>query len=326
MQSLKTLCSIVKLYEQLGEPTIAMNIRSMRLWEMKWMPAVDQPLVTGRSRSPSLDIKDAFEPHELDLPSSFACIATLESGSMNINSSNLQSVMALSSDDSLYIAIALLSDPAVTTGSKITRIRGNIGRAGIALLVPPQRPRVRAKESQDWTLVNFADFDGDITNCFQSTSLHASFTGFVLPLDSEVTGLRDTEIYLFETIISVHDKGRWVGDLRILPLFHQPEFRMIGDKNAACNHVQKALIPFEEDLTSIDSWNEYLDRPVGPVVFRAHGSWMARLAAASLSVQQKHLTLLFKEDTCWTCAKDAWSRNNSMRERAASKKKPIFIL
>ncbi|KAL8690911.1 MAG: hypothetical protein Q9218_003743 [Villophora microphyllina] len=326
MQSLKTLCSLVHIYRRLGEPTIAMNITSMKLWEMQWMPVVDQPLVTRQPEASDREVIEAFEPYELDLACSFGCIATLESGNMNVSSSNLQSVMALSSDDSLYIATALLTDPAIDHQSKVTRIRGNIGRAGIALMIPPKRPRMRQTDSRDWRIINHADFRGIVADSFRETSLHVSLTGFVFPLDSANYGFRDTEIYLLETVISVYDERRWVGDIKILPMFNQPEFRIINEGGTTCSHTQKAYIAPEEELTSIDSWDEFLDRPAGPVVFRAHGNWMARLAAASLSIQQKHLTLVFGKDVCWTCGKECWTCEETERDRLACKKRPIFIL
>ncbi|KAL8719399.1 MAG: hypothetical protein Q9181_008064, partial [Wetmoreana brouardii] len=295
----KVLCTIVNLCRHLGEVTIAMTLTSVKLCHAKWMTQA------------------AFiEPLELDLAQSFACIVMLESGTVNIASSGLQKIMAMSSGDSLYIATLLLSDPACKWDSKITRIRGNIGRAGIALLIPPEEPRVRDIDPMEWNLVNHDEFDGVITDSFKSTSLHMSFTEFVLPIDTGLRGTRDTEIYLLETMISVHDGGRWMGDLKILPVFDDRSLRII---DSACDHIQKADVPFEEELTSVDSWYEFFDRPEGPIVFRAHGNWMARLAAASMSVVKGHLTLLFADNVCWTCGEIE-------RHQCLAHQKSTFIL
>lgn len=317
MRSLKVLCTIVNLYKHLGEATIAMNLTSIKLDLVKWMPNTDLRASTDCSPSEAA-IVQAFEPLELDLASSFACIAMLESGIIDIASTGLQSVMAMSSGDSLYIATPLLSDPASKWDSKITRIRGNIGRAGIALMIPPDEPRIREIDPKDWNLINHDEFDGVITDSFQTTSLHMSFTEFVLPIDTGLRGIRDTEIYFLETVISVHDRGRWMGDLKVLPVFDDPLLRIIK-KDSTCNHVQKTNAASEDELTSIDSWYEFFDRPEGPIVFRAHGNWMARLAAVSMSVRKGHLTLVFGENICWTCGEIE-------HRHLGHKKKPIFIL
>ncbi|KAL8706900.1 MAG: hypothetical protein Q9201_000060 [Fulgogasparrea decipioides] len=201
---LKVLCTIVNLCRHLGDVTIAMTLTSRSLYRVKWMA---KTFLQQDSRLAPLHVAiiEVFEPLELDLASSFACIAMLESGTINIASTGLQSVMAMSSGDSLYIATSLLSDPACRWDSKITRIRGNIGRAGIALLIPREKPRVRDVDPTDWNLINHDEFDGVITDSFKSTSLHMSFTEFVLPIDTGLRGTRDTEIYFLETVISVHD-------------------------------------------------------------------------------------------------------------------------
>ncbi len=329
--SLKVLCTIVSLYEHLSDATIAMTFTSSMLCDVKWMPNTD--LKASMTHTPvsgsdqrggeasllQVRVVQAYEPLDLDFASSFACIAMLESGSINLASTGLQSVMAMSSGDSLYIATPLLSDPAYKPDSKITRIRGNVGWAGIALLIPPDETRTREIDPKDWNLINHDEFDGVITDSFKSTSLHMSFTEFVLPIDTGLRGFRDTEIYFLESVISMHDKGRWMGDLKILPVFEDPLFRIITKENCTCKPNQKADTSSEEELISIDSWYEFFDRPEGPVVFRAHGNWMARLAAASISVVKGHLTLVFGEDICWRCGEIE-------HRHLGHKKKPIFIL
>lgn len=337
--SLKVLCTIVNMHEHLSDASIAMTLTSSRLHDVRWMPNTDlkASVTNTKSRYGSIPIRkyrtshpevpslphvavfQAFEPLELDLASSFACIAMLESGNIDLVSAGLQSVMAMSSGDSLYIATPLLSDPACRPDSKITRIRGNIGRAGIALLIPPNEPKTRDIDPKDWNLINHDEFDGVITDSFQSTSLHMSFTEFVLPVDTGLRGFRDAEVYFLETVISVHDKGHWMGDLNILPVLQDPLFRIITEKNSTCKHTQKTNVPSAEELISIDSWYEFLDRPEGPVVFRAHGNWMARLAAVSMSVVKNNLTLVFGENICWTCGEIE-------HHHLGHKKRPIFIL
>ncbi|KAG7006607.1 protein transport protein sec72 [Physcia stellaris] len=334
LRSLKVLCTIVNIYEHLGDATVAMTLTSSKLYNVKWMPEhyPDDPNDDSKSTQTKksgndlgewsrskINIVHAFEPLDLDLASTFACIVMLESGNIDLSSAGLQAVMAMSAGDSLYVATRLLADPASTPAFKITRIRGNVGRAGIALLIPPDQPRTREIEPDNWNLINHDEFDGTVTDSFQSTSLHMSFTEYVLPIDTGLHGVRDTEIYFLETVISVHDRGRWMGDLKILPVFEDFLFRVIKTDKSTCTHTDKTGLPEEEELISIDSWYEFLDRPAGPVVFRARGNWMARLAAASMSVVKGHLTLVFGEDLCWRCG-------DTERGHLGHKKKPIFIL
>ena len=334
IRSLKVLCTIVNIYEHLSDVTIAMILTSSKLHNVKWMPNTDLQAPTTDTELRYVEGPDqtvpessvlqlakiqAFEPLDLDLASSFACIAMLESGNIDLASAGLRSVMAMSAGDSLYIATPLLSDPTCKPESKITRIRGNIGRAGIALLIPPDEPKTREIDPKDWNLINHDEFDGVITDSFRSTSLHMSFTEFVLPIDTGLRGFRDAEIYFLETVISAHDKGRWMGDLDILPVFQDPLLRIITNEKCTCTHTQQTNVPSAEELISIDSWYEFFDRPEGPIVFRAHGNWMARLAAVSMSVAKKHLTLVFGEDLCWRCGEIE-------HQHLGHKKKPIFIL
>ncbi|KAL8776212.1 MAG: hypothetical protein Q9203_003419 [Teloschistes exilis] len=241
----------------------------------------------------------------------------LESSNIKTANSTLQSVIALSSRDPLYIAKSMLSDPAHGTDSRITRIRGNIGRAGIALLVPPETPRVMTVDLPDWRLLDHDEYDGATTNCFAETSSHAFFTGSMLPFDTGSRGMRDTDIYLFETTISARDQGGWIGDIKPLPMFNDPLFRVIN-ADKPCQHQQKSHVAFAQELIATDSWYQFFTRPGGPIYFRACGNWMARLAAASMSVQHGHPTFIFGNDVCWTCGKIEY-------EPLAPIKKPIFI-
>ncbi len=85
------------------------------------------------------------------------------------------------------------------------------------------------KDPADWNIVKHDEFDGVIADCFKSTSLHMS-TEFVLPIYTGLRGSRDTEI-------SVHGKGRWMGDLKILPVFSDPLFRVIEEGGSICKHA-----------------------------------------------------------------------------------------
>lgn len=324
IRSLKFLATICQVYESLGDITVAMAVTSKELHASKWMPNTDLSAqnATIFSEESASKLKvwlfQAFEPLELDLASTFACIAMLESGSIDLPKVGLDSIMAISSGDSLFIANTLLLDPSKCPESNFRRIRGNVGRAGIAMLVPPEEPRTRKTEAQDGNRLNHHEFDGHIVDSFKATSLHMSFTEFVLPIDTRTRGLRDIEIYFLETVISVHDKGQWMGDLVVIPVHKSPLLRLVS-QSQSCVHektMNKQSVP---ELTSIDSWHEFFDRREEPTVFRAKGNWMARLAATTISVTQGNLTLVFGDRICWECAEDE-------RERLRHKKKPIFVI
>ncbi|KAL6719748.1 hypothetical protein ACLMJK_001669 [Lecanora helva] len=314
MRSLKTLATLCKVYKYLGDTAVAMASTAKHLHACRWMPDTDLSArqldkmsgmsscesyqSEGASSQLEVQLYQAFEPLELDLASTFACIVMLESGHIDLPATGMNSTMAMSSGNSLFIATSLLSDPSSPLESKIKRIRGNVGRPGIAMLVPPEEPRTRKTEAHDWNYLDFDEFDGSIIDSFQATSLHMSFTDFVLPIDTGTRGLKDTEIYFLETVISVHDKGQWMGDLNIMPVHEIPLLRFVAE-TASCKHGHTERS--HPELVSIDSWREFFDRPDESAVFRARGSWMARLAATTFSVAQGHRTLVFGEKICWAC-------------------------
>ena len=69
--------------------------------------------------------------------------------------------MAMSINNYIYAAAPLLCDPInVPHDHEIRRVVGNIGKAGIALLIPPSNPLHRKPKLNDWNLINHTDFDG----------------------------------------------------------------------------------------------------------------------------------------------------------------------
>lgn len=101
------------MYEPLGIVTIAMAVTSKRLHELKWIPDTDLSTVGGSTVADGADnptmqfkvtLRQAFEPLELGVASTFACIAMLESGSIDLPRTGLDSVMAMSSGDLLFVA------------------------------------------------------------------------------------------------------------------------------------------------------------------------------------------------------------------------------
>lgn len=264
-----------------------------------------------------------FGPFQLSRQSSFACIATFELGGKGISHQGLDIVMAMAVGDSIYIAASLASDPFdshLRGHHEIKRFTGNIGKAGIALMVPPKKPEMRQFNQERWRIVEHKEFDGDDKDCSEATSLHLSFTGFAFPLDVGEYGGRDTEVYILETLISVHERGEWVADLAILPCLESNLLRPMTNRTR-CSRLQHGNESSHPNMVSIDCWDEFLDFPEDPAVVRAHGNWLSRLAYTAASVQNGYLTLLFGPDSrrCWECAREE-------RERFRHVKRVTYII
>ncbi|KAF7589905.1 hypothetical protein BBP40_003523 [Aspergillus hancockii] len=260
---------------------------------------------------------------KMDRSQAFACIVYFESGSHNHDPEGYKSVMAVSCGDSIYAAASLFSDPYITTESfEVKRIIGNIGHPGIVLLVPPACPMVRGLNLCDPFSVRHAAFDGHVVDKFPMTQLELSFTGYSESLRSEDRGACDSTVYVLEAQVRVYDSGSWVGDLDVLSALDSPNLkrpRCHCKENSASHDdsLQKTRSPDSEEdeakaqtwdddmsveFASIDRWEELLQPPPERVgVIRAHRNWLARLAAASLSVQKGYNTLVLPRNICWSC-------------------------
>ncbi|KAI4591531.1 hypothetical protein KJ359_013253 [Pestalotiopsis sp. 9143b] len=216
--------------------------------------------------------------------------------------------MALAAGDSIYISAALLCDPFETPAQyEVRRIKGNIGKPGMALLIPPQEPR---KREEEWKLAGQRPFDGRLENSFHTTSLHLWFTDYTLPIDTGSHGTRDFEIYFLESVVSIHDKGKWVADVDILTNVEKRELLRIPiDHNhlesSACSESNELVIN-NPMFTSIDDWDEILELPDALGMVRSHKNWLGRLAAAALSSQLGHSPIVLPDEFCWRCFIKGW--------------------
>ena len=256
-----------------------------------------------------------FSPYNLNRSSAFACIAMLESGTFDINPAELHTVMAMSYGDSIYAAMPLLCDPSEQSLSgAISRVRGNIGQPGVSFLVPPSDPLIKKPLISEWPQISRDDFDGIVKDCFQSTSLQLSLTGAQSQLNLGFSGAQDEEVHIMETLISIHENGRWIADLDPLRTFNSVHLVMVGSlddqKNHSCNQGLK--IPglcLGEQMISINNWLELIDPPESMCsIVQAHGNWEARLAAASISVAKGNHTFVMPPKTCFRCLEHAVSR------------------
>lgn len=300
-QSLERLAEADSLYRRLPGATVSISI-------------VDNPIYKF----------SCFES-QYSLAAKFACIAMFETGSHTLSSDQLQSVMAMSSGNSIYVANALIQDPLEPNShgpQGITRIVGNIDHPGVVMLAPPQAPLVREEDLGNWHVINHHKFDGKVESCFSGTSLHLSFTKFEVPLIVPV-GAVDAEMSMVETLISTHDQKHWVADLDVVASLKCKEFfkRL---QSPRCTHEGTDPRPTMENaavqigrasgrrLVSISSWEELLDPPgkLGSTcigVVRAFDSWHARVATMSVSVQRRLRTVVLPtEPLCTICGADVY--------------------
>lgn len=274
-----------------------------------------------------------IDPYDLQLAEMFSCILLCESGTFNIPSSHLIDTMAISSGDSMYIAAQLLTDPAKAQSNPhdVRHVMGNIGRPGTALLQAPVDPKIRSVGIEQWTYISAEDWDGYHRDSFKDTSLHLWFTGSSVPIYGKHVSLgeKDTELYLLESVVSVHGRGlegpsEWVADLDILRALRDPSltvddpFRTPSRKtlpslagesndNTCCKlsgEKHHKVTTYDKEalkLTAVESWIELLQTQEENTIFLAKGNWQARQAATAISIAKGRKTCVLRDDTCWPC-------------------------
>ncbi|KAJ4005718.1 hypothetical protein NW752_011045 [Fusarium irregulare] len=297
--SLRALATVEGIYKMLPSSLIALGATSKALYKMPWLPK--QIMVD------TVHPEFRFSRLPLGIGETFACIAFFESGAFAVHPDGLHKVLAMATGDSIYIPAALLSDPAdICEPYEVRRVWGNIGRPGIAMLIPPKEPQIRKAES-DWRVVTHNAFDGRLENSFETSTLHLGFTDYVLPIDVGSHGNRDFEVYFLESVVSVHDRGMWVADLNVLEQLRSNLLTILG---RGCDHgepvaIDAALIG-NPGFTMVDNWDEMLDPPGNASIVRSKGNWIGRLAATALSLQQGNPTMVLPNRFCWKCIIEAW--------------------
>ena len=276
-------------------------------------------------------------PGASTLATTFACIAMMETGSFNFEPSELSAVFALSSADSMYIASALLRDPAKGDSQQagIRRVTGNIGRAGMTLMIPPPDPMVREYGVDDWYLYRHEAFDGVLDDSFKGTSLQLSFTEWKQEVSVGTVGGKDVEAYFLETLISVYDKEQWIADLNVLSTFRSgrlvrsflsPPTCHCSPVNGASRIAPSVSLAHLPQLISVGNFAEIIEPPSAPGIITARGNWQARLAAASISIAKGYQVILTSHDCCWPCLWKAGINGRSMVYIENRGKMPVMIL
>ncbi|CAG9983384.1 unnamed protein product [Clonostachys byssicola] len=296
------LTLVDSLYKTLPNATVDVRVIQEGFEQAHWITSMLSPrsrrVVVHQARHRR---QPKCNPQDLTVAECFACIAMMETGSYNLHPEDLNNVFALSSADSLYISSAVLEDPATNTSSApIQRLAGNIGRAGVAFLVPPQNPETKSYDTIDeWYCLDHKDFDGVVDDCFQGTSLHLSFSEACQPLNVQFSGNRDVEAYFIEALVSVYDHGKWVSELDILGSLRSQRIlrEYLHSKPCQCSPAQ----PLGSRIISIDNYAEMVVPPKAPGIVRAKGNWQARLVAAAICIAKGHCVILKSENTCWNC-------------------------
>ena len=315
-RSLIGLGMIARLHTSIGPATISTSIIQSPLHEARWLG--DKATRLTSDYKDHLPLKKPLERTQFTTyGAKFACLAMLELGAKcNIDPESLDHVIAMSSGNSIYVARTLLQDPSEQDDERaIKRIIGNVGRPGISMMMPPPQPRIRPV-SDSWLLVQHAPYDGKLEDCFHNVSLHLSFTTYELPLARGRHGGVDAEVILVESLVSVYDRGNKVADLDVLGSLSKPFLQRLN--KCTCSERASKRVRTTR-LISIDNWEELLDSPthrekVG--VVRAHGNWIARLAATCISIQKGYRTILLsKPPVCSVCVDDLFAADRKNKDR-----------
>ncbi|KAK4248523.1 hypothetical protein C7999DRAFT_13537 [Corynascus novoguineensis] len=294
---------IDELYRQLGNATVDIRAAKVDLHATHWVGSAFRELnddgEEGDDVGPTVWGK---ERTSAALATGSACIAMMETGTFNFQPSDLSSVFALCSADSLYIASAVLSDPAQVNSQQagIIRVTGNICRAGMALMVPPKSPVMRDYEVDDCYLYQHHVFNGVFDDSFGGTSLQLTLTGWEQPLNIDTSGGIDVEAYYLETVISVYGRDKWIADLDILESYRSDRLlqTFLAHQSCACACSSSPAVteaharakPTDGEvkmplrLISVGNFAEIIVAHSEPGIVTASGKWQARLAATSICI------------------------------------------
>jgi hypothetical protein len=299
-QSLQALAIANSIYAQLPNASVSLGITMKPLVKAKWV----RQLTRG------------YQAREITRSQAFSCITMFSTGRMDLHPDDFRAVMAVCFGGSIYVAAALQADPHQPAHpSDIRMLVGNVGRAGLSLLVPPAQPKILVPDPGNWHVINHIPFDGQMEDHFQNTTLHLSFTQSEVPIVTGHRGSRDVEAFYVESLVSVYDRGTWIADLDILKMVDSVLFFPAPSAND-CQHSVREYDPSALPLLSIDTWNEFLDQPPGAGIVRSCGNWLGRLATAAISVQRRNFTVILPKHMCWDCTIKITEQRKATIDRA----------
>jgi hypothetical protein len=167
---------------------------------------------------------------------------------------------------------------------------------------------VRPVDPSSWKVTSTTRFNGLPENHFGPTSLHLSFTEYYVPVHLTGQQTQDNQLFYLESYVSIHDRGKWIGDIDILQALANPR---LTRGRVECRHSREGVHASDQSensatLLSAESWHDILDPPEEAFVVRAHGSWIARLAASSMMMQMlpgnvMQGVVVCDSDFCWPC-------------------------
>ncbi|MCJ1442089.1 MAG: hypothetical protein MMC23_002581 [Stictis urceolatum] len=314
--SLRALDIASVIYQDLDHATVSLDITENPLHESPWFKniAVVKYVQIGNHEAPQLIALRADMPTRAE---AFACIAEFDSGDLALEPESLRAVFAVSSNNSLFVSERLLTDPYVDVPEyKMRRIVGNIGKSGVCLLVAPDEPQIRTL-SKNYDVVTHAVYDELRENNFKGTSMHLEFSNWTAPLvDGVGSRTIDSGAQYVESMVRVYDEGKWVADLDIVGI----NFKALTRIPSTVGEHRHSLTQKAVDYTSIDSWEEFLDKPETVGIFRASNNWVARLAAVSIMSQwgQTHsVGVMGPGDYCLPCLEENFSEAILMPHESA---------
>ncbi|KAM5354121.1 hypothetical protein ACJ41O_000771 [Fusarium nematophilum] len=282
-KSISALEFATTVYEGLDGATVNLEVLNLTLSEIRWVQAQEPSRKYYPREMPPVQSADGnLAPTLADI---FACVAMFDSGYFDIDPLSLRGVFALSSGDSIYVASRLLDDPATEASSR--------SKSETRLV----QPDILASGQP-------LSFDMQFQDSFTGTTLHLSFTDFEMPLDLGFRGLRDVPASLVESVITLDDKGKQLGDLDIAPVVFGGPYMLLNNK---CQHGTEGASSAPSRgsalsrLASIDCWAELLDFPDQKGIFRATGNWQARIAGLAASMQLGKKVLMLAQMPCLEC-------------------------
>jgi hypothetical protein len=319
--SLAAIGVAAEVHKSLGSGSISPSIVNSPLKAAKWFK---------RFQSSGLHFANDTQQQQFLLKREeiLSCISYFDQG-LDIDTVSFRTVMAISSTDSIYVASELLSDPLEREHiSKVRRILGNIGKPGLNLLIPPAAPRCLKPNPDDWQLIEYEPYQGVPTDSFSSTNLNMSFTGWRIPMDlaDARRGQQDAQAYIYEALISVYDRGKWIADLDVLDALSKGSRSNNSDTDEFCYEYEigwlhkddmntRAGVVDNEEVPTINNWQELLDHPAGPVIVMAYKNWAARLAVTCLAIRRQDKVYVL-DKFCWTCLENLKENVESVLENA----------
>lgn len=225
-QSLDCLGQASELYANMPSATVSLSSAEQPLHEAKWTYYEE--------------VRGTW----------LACVAYFDAG-LDLEPREFSDVMAISYRDSIYVVDELLGFPQSDRDMMghnsrrmlVTRLSGNIGKPGFAMMRSPQQLDVADGLAQEqWRLVNHAQFDGKIEDNFRDISLHLALTGAEEPLSKLSRGNRFVEALYVEAALSVLYRGEWVADIDVLEVYgvDQDEADMATHLDANADALHRA--------------------------------------------------------------------------------------